>query len=197
MPKVSPEHLEQRRRQILEAASRCFAEKGFSGTSMQDIFKESGLSAGAVYRYFPAKADLVSEIADDKQAAVQAVLREMLDRPELPPLPEVFHDFLVVFLEYLDADGRMRLLPEAWAAALHDEVIGVIIRRILTGVRGIWQEFAVRYQREGRLPAHADPAAVAAVLLGLVPGFVLQHLILGDVTPETVRRGLEGLLAFS
>ena len=169
MPKVSPEHLERRRQQIIEAASRCFAVKGFNGTSMQDIFKESGLSAGAVYRYFPAKADLVSEIAADKQAAAQAALREILAREELPPLPEVFHDFLVIFLEHLDVDGRIRLLPEAWAAALHDELVGEIIKRVLAGVRGIWAEFAARYQREGRLAAPADPAAVAGGLPGHLP----------------------------
>jgi len=195
MPKVSPEHLERRRQQIIEAASRCFAVKGFNGTSMQDIFKESGLSAGAVYRYFPAKADLVSEIAADKQAAVQSVLREMLAREELPPLPEVFHDFLVAFLEHLDVDGKIRLLPEAWAAALHDELVGEVIKRILVSVRGIWTEFAIRYQREGRLPATADPVAVAVILTGLIPGFVLQYLIAGDVTPDLVRQGLEGLFS--
>lgn len=197
MPKVSPEHLEQRRRQIIEAASRCFAAKGFHGTSMQDIFKESGLSAGAVYRYFPAKADLVSEIANDKQATVRAALLEMLARPELPPLPEVFRDFLVVFLETMDVENRMRLLPEAWSAALHDEAVGGIVRQVLGGVRGIWREFVLRYQREGRLAADADPEAVAALLVGLVPGFVIQYLVLGDVDPETVRRGLEGLTSFA
>jgi AcrR family transcriptional regulator len=164
---------------------------------MQDIFKESGLSAGAVYRYFPAKADLVSEIANDKQATVRAALLEMLARPELPPLPEVFRDFLVVFLETMDVENRMRLLPEAWSAALHDEAVGGIVRQVLGGVRGIWREFVLRYQREGRLAADADPEAVAALLVGLVPGFVIQYLVLGDVDPETVRRGLEGLTSFA
>lgn len=197
MPKVSPEHLEQRRRQIVEAASRCFATKGFGGTSMQDIFKESGLSAGAVYRYFPAKADLVSEIAADKRTAVQSALHEMLIREELPPLPEVFHDFLTVFLAQLEEDGKLRLLPEVWATALHDEAIGAIVAEILSGVRGLWTEFAVRYQKEGRLPPDADPAAVGAVLTCLIPGFVIQRLTLGDMDPDFVRRGLEGVLGLS
>ena len=55
MPKVSDAHVEARRQQILEAASACFARQGFHQTSVQDICKEAGLSAGAVYRYFPGK----------------------------------------------------------------------------------------------------------------------------------------------
>ncbi len=197
MPRVSHEHLEQRRQQIIEAAGRCFAAKGFDGTSMQDIFKESGLSAGAVYRYFPAKADLVFEIAKDKREAVQSALRDMLDREELPPLPEVFADFLTVFLGVLEGEGKLRLLPEVWASALYDEEIGTVINGILTGVRGLWTEFAARYQREGRLPPDADPAAVGAVLTCLIPGFVIQRLILGDMDPALIRRGLEGALGFT
>ena len=52
MPKVSEEHRAARRRQILDAAARCFARDGFHRTSMQDIVRESGISAGLVYRYF-------------------------------------------------------------------------------------------------------------------------------------------------
>ena len=53
MPKVSDAHRAARRRQILDAARRRFVRNGFHATSMQDIFAEAGLSAGAVYRYFP------------------------------------------------------------------------------------------------------------------------------------------------
>ena len=55
MPKVSDAYLAARRRQILDAAAACFARDGFHRTSMQDIVRESGISAGLVYRYFAGK----------------------------------------------------------------------------------------------------------------------------------------------
>jgi len=58
MPKVSDEHLANRKQQILDAAANCFARNGFHRTSMQDIVRESGLSAGLIYRYFTGKDDL-------------------------------------------------------------------------------------------------------------------------------------------
>ncbi|HYG60769.1 MAG TPA: TetR/AcrR family transcriptional regulator [Symbiobacteriaceae bacterium] len=57
-PRVSDQHKEQRREQILEAAGRCFARQGYAQTSMQEILRESGLSAGAVYSYYQSKQDL-------------------------------------------------------------------------------------------------------------------------------------------
>ena len=55
MPRVSREYLDRRRDEIAAAALRCFAREGFHRTTMQDIVAESGLSPGALYRYFAAK----------------------------------------------------------------------------------------------------------------------------------------------
>src|SRR5688572_13388491 len=62
MSKVTEEHVEARRRQILSAALRCFAQQGFHRTTMQDIFREADLSPGAVYSYFAGKDELVRSI---------------------------------------------------------------------------------------------------------------------------------------
>ena len=59
MPKVSADHLEARRAQIVQAATRLFAERGFSRTTMAEVVAASGLSNGAVYHYFPSKSELV------------------------------------------------------------------------------------------------------------------------------------------
>src|SRR5262249_5925610 len=62
MPKVTQEHVDARRRQILSAAVRCFAREGFHRTTMQDIFREAELSPGAVYSYFAGKDELIVAI---------------------------------------------------------------------------------------------------------------------------------------
>ncbi|WP_030316411.1 helix-turn-helix domain-containing protein [Streptomyces sp. NRRL B-3229] len=48
-----------RRRQTLDGATLCFARNGFHATSVQDVLKEVDLSAGAVYRYFSGKEELI------------------------------------------------------------------------------------------------------------------------------------------
>ena len=65
MPKVTQQYRDARRDQILGAARRCFLRDGFHSTSMQDLFAEAGLSAGAVYRYFASKDEVIVAIAEE------------------------------------------------------------------------------------------------------------------------------------
>lgn len=67
MPKVTEEHIEARRKQIIDAAAECFIENGFRKTSMRDIFRAAKLSPGAVYNYFPSKDKIVEAIAQISQ----------------------------------------------------------------------------------------------------------------------------------
>lgn len=87
MARVSQEHLDARRRQILDGAARCFARNGFHGTSMQDVFKEVGLSAGAVYRYFPGKEDIIAAITKETFAVIRGAFEEA-SRMTPPPTPD-------------------------------------------------------------------------------------------------------------
>ena len=72
MPRVSQQYRDARRREILEAAGRCFAENGFHSTSMQDFFEASGLSAGLVYRYFRSKDELITALAGEALQLLRA-----------------------------------------------------------------------------------------------------------------------------
>jgi TetR/AcrR family transcriptional regulator, transcriptional repressor of aconitase len=55
MPKVSEEHKERRREEILEAAQRVFARHGYEGATVARLEAETGLSRGAIFSYFPSK----------------------------------------------------------------------------------------------------------------------------------------------
>jgi AcrR family transcriptional regulator len=83
MPRVSEDHLTARREQVLLAAWACFSRNGFHATTMADVIAESGLSAGAVYRYFPGKADLVRATADRALGQVGGRLTEILESGEV------------------------------------------------------------------------------------------------------------------
>lgn len=193
MPRVSEDHLAQRRRQIVDAARRCFIRKGFHQTSMQDIFREADLSAGAVYRYFKSKNDIIRAIATETQGGVVRELEALLGADPLPPLHEIVGRFAERIEAGLRDDGVLQIAPQGWAEAVHNPELRGIVRDLIVDTRAWWTKLVERMRDEGRLPADTDPAAVGATLVCLMPGFVLQRLVTDDVDATTFREGVRAL----
>ncbi|SRR6266536_5481073 len=63
MPKVSQEHRDARRAEILEGARRAFSRWGYEGATVARLEEETGLSRGAIFHYFGNKLDLFVELA--------------------------------------------------------------------------------------------------------------------------------------
>jgi len=76
VPKVSAEHLEARREQILSGARRCFARWGYDGATVPRLEREIGLSHGAIFNYFPSKLDLFVALAREDFARFHDIWRE-------------------------------------------------------------------------------------------------------------------------
>ena len=68
MPKVSDEHIEARRAQIVEGARRAFATYGYDGATVTRLEVETGLSRGAIFHYFRDKQELFIAVAHDLSA---------------------------------------------------------------------------------------------------------------------------------
>lgn len=78
---------------ILEAAKRAFAEKGFDGASMQDLARAAGMSAGNFYRYFPSKDAIVAAMIARDLAQVKRDFAELLASSD--PAEALFRAFEV------------------------------------------------------------------------------------------------------
>ena len=194
MPRVSQEHLDARRRQILDAARVCFVREGFHATSMQDVLREADLSAGAVYRYFKSKDEIILAIARDALSRLAEVVESSTVQEDPPPPDEVMGRIFEV-LESLGEKGFSRLAVQIWSESLRTPEIGDEVRRAYSGLRESVYELVRAYQAQGRIDAAADAQEVGRVLVGIVPGFVLQHAIMGDVDAAQFTRGLKALLS--
>ncbi|MFQ6231105.1 TetR/AcrR family transcriptional regulator [Nocardia sp. NPDC002869] len=196
MPRVSDEHLERRRQQILDAARVCFVRKGFHQTSMQDVFTESGLSAGAVYRYFRSKDELVIALASTTAGDIRAQMAAVIHGDPLPTPAQLVARMTEWIEVQSGPEGRIRLAPQAWSLALVDDEAAEPVRRTLRGIREMWREYAERMRAAGWLPPDADLQAVAAALFGLLPGFILQHLLIDDLVRDEYLRGVDTLFPY-
>lgn len=185
MPKVSEAHLEKRRKQILDAAADCFARQGFHGTSMQDIFQVSGLSAGAVYRYFPSKTALIREIAEDALAVTGTALdRAIAEAAGGRGLPAVsIADALTSVVTTLGTDRLAKVRPvivHIWAEASGDPELAELSADLLGQVTNRIERLLELHAEAGRLPPGTATAALARLILATMQGYIVQYTVLGD-----------------
>jgi TetR/AcrR family fatty acid metabolism transcriptional regulator len=69
--------------QIIEAAVRVFARKGYFNSRVSDIAREAGIAAGTIYLYFKTKEDILTTLFRDKMAEFVAKLwKAMADQPD-------------------------------------------------------------------------------------------------------------------
>lgn len=195
MPRVSDAHLAARRAQILAAARRCFARNGFHATSMHDVIAESGLSVGAVYRYFKGKQELRTAVAEENVGALLSELADITDQDPVPPLAEAMAQVVhLVETRLAEPDSIARIAIQTWGEAVRDPDLGRFVSGVFQTIRASFVTLARRAQQAGDLSPDADPEAAGAVLMALVPGFVLQRALTGSPDAATFTAGLRSLL---
>lgn len=193
MPRVSQDHLDARRRQILDGARTCFARHGYEGATVRRLEEATGLSRGAIFHHFKDKESLFLALAEDEanrmadvvaeQGLVQ-VMRDLLSEPRINGNRAPSADWLGTRLEVsrrlrTDAEFRAR-----WAERS---------RHLTDATRA-----RLKWQRDsGNLRDDVDVDVLTAYLELVLEGLV-SHLSMGlpaddlgpvlDLVEESVRR---------
>jgi AcrR family transcriptional regulator len=195
MPKISAEKRTERRGQILNAAWRCFQREGLHVTTMNDIIRASGLSAGAVYSYFENKEDLILAALTTSLSELRERLGSVLQGDTARPPELLLGEMLARIVSFSAREGfdlkNIALL--GWSEAQRNPRLRETMRAFYVAFRNQLSEMAKAWQRAGLIDPTAAPDDVAKTLLALIMGFVAQSAILGEVDPPMIRRGLQGL----
>ncbi|GAA1357120.1 TetR/AcrR family transcriptional regulator [Streptomyces beijiangensis] len=201
MARVSQEHLDARRAQILDGAARCFARNGFHATSMQDVLQEVGLSAGAVYRYFRGKDEIIVAIATE---VVRSVSEGYAEAAALNPAPSPDELIGMVMRSVLglqsppnDTGARhhAHLVIQVWAETLRNRELADILRETFAEMRVHWVKVVEAYQKQGLMRDDVPAEHVARTMIALAQGFVAQAALLGEAPIEEIEGGLRALMS--
>jgi AcrR family transcriptional regulator len=192
MPRVSDEYMTRRREEILEAAKACFAREGFHATSMRDIYRECGLSAGAVYNHFASKEEIVRALSEARQREAQA-RREALELIEDPI--EAMRLLAAGTREELVREQDLLMDLQLAGEALRDESIAEVSRHTFDATLQTVVGLLGRAQRTGHLDASLDADALARLLIGVFQGVVVQTAIGAPPERERHVQALRTLLA--
>ncbi len=177
MPKVAQSHLDARRQQIVDAARARFASHGFARTSIADICIESGLSNGAIYRYFASKEEIVVAVCEQAGDAFPEALTV-----------EAVSGFLEHVRTLAREKGHARLVAQIYAEAALSPALAAIVAQQLSAMRAAVADLMADDCPNG----DAEQIAEAFVAVGI--GYNEQLAIRGDVDPAPFVRALMAIL---
>jgi AcrR family transcriptional regulator len=92
----------ERREEILDAATKLFAEHGYADTDTQQLADKLGVGKGTLYRYFPSKRELFLAAADRGMRKLCQYIDASISAIEDPPekIAEVFRSYLTFFADH-------------------------------------------------------------------------------------------------
>ena len=174
MPKVTEEYIDTRRQQIIDAAYRCFARKGFHQTTMREIYAEAGLSAGAIYHYFQSKEEIIeASFIFDYQRGLP-IFQQAAEEPDALTAIARLLSFFYAGLESAAAIGADRVNVQGWAEALVNPKLQIPLHESLQAFLEQLNKVVQRGQAAGVIDPALDPIAVGEVILSSYFGLYLQ-----------------------
>lgn len=137
---------EDRPDEVLDAALKMFAQKGFASTKVEDIAREAGLSKGAIYRYFSSKEDIFESLVNRAIAPIADRTLELAETSFENPEKLIRAFFAVIVGKLSDPDtlalprivlqeaGRFPGLAELYRRQVIDKGVAAIEMIVERGV---------------------------------------------------------------
>jgi AcrR family transcriptional regulator len=167
MPRVLKEYKVRARERIIDAAAEVVRREGLAGSTMESIAREIGVSKGALYLYFPSKAQLLVAILGRYRDEVMARLELAVEKGDVA-------EEIATAVENLLRD---RLNPSVWAHVAADSWSDPEVREaLLTDQREDREhvrQFLQRLEQRGRISPIRDPVVAADALMLVLAGAVM------------------------
>jgi len=164
----------------MDAAIGCFRRRGFHQATMQEICAEAGISAGALYRYFSSKAEIIGAIAEDKRGDSDvAFLRAAEKHGLLEALCLAGREF---FQKFADGDGA--LIADIFAEAIRDDAVALPLLNTDARSVAMFVKAIKAAQARCEIDVTLDPEIAANTLFAGIEGIGLRRAFLRDTDPE-------------
>jgi TetR/AcrR family transcriptional regulator, fatty acid metabolism regulator protein len=167
-----------RRRDLLDAAVRVFARKGFHASRVGDIAEEAGVAHGLLYHYFRSKDEVLDTIFRD----VWELLGAETDRIASSdvPLREQLRRFARIYL------GSWLMTPELIAVLVREIARSPDVGNRIADVRPIFvslERMIAAAQERGEVRADCHPRLAAWAVYGALEE-ILTGWVLGQLPAE-------------
>jgi AcrR family transcriptional regulator len=173
------EAVEDKRRQLLDAAVRVFARKGFHASRVGDIAEEAGVAHGLLYHYFKSKDDVLEAVFHENWNLLQLRIASVEETDE-PAADQLRHVAAIVLRTWLHLPDVVTVVIREFGRSPElAERIGELAQPI-----EVIQRVIVRGIERGEFRSDINPQFAATVVYGsideLLTGWVLGRLPSGE-----------------
>lgn len=183
-PAPALHEMHETKQRLLAAGLRLMLAHGYNAVGVQEVLRETGVPKGSFYHHFASKEEFALQALDVYQANVHAMLDATLGNRARPPLARVRDFFEGVRVAYM-TEGYLG----CFLGALGQELSGasVTFRRKIDGclaeIVGRIAGCLAEARDAGELPATADPARMADLLVNAWEGAALRSRLVRDARP--------------
>lgn len=173
------------RDQILDAAARLIHLRGYHGTSLDDVLRESGVGKGNFYYYFRSKEDLGFAIID---RVVERFLERTLEPAFVDPTADPLDQVRAFLDRLLDVQRQRNCVGGCPMGNLACELSDVHegFRQRLADIFERWRMMLAttleRGRESGRLRADLDAASAAGFVVASLEGAILMAKVTKDIS---------------
>jgi TetR/AcrR family transcriptional regulator, cholesterol catabolism regulator len=177
---------DRRRREVVAAAAKLFAERGYQATSMSDLTAATGLAAGGLYHYFESKEQLLLLVCDELLEPLLAQARAVVATDA--PAERQLHELLRAWLAHVAAHRDHMLVFAQERHVIEREPQWREVRRRRKAFERILDDVLARGEREGSM-AFEDRNLALLSLLGMVNYTPQWMRLRGRLTAEQIADG--------
>jgi AcrR family transcriptional regulator len=173
---------EERRKQILSAAVKIFAVRGFANTKISDIASAADLSYGLVYHYFKTKDDIFTELITQAHNHFTEALG-FAGEYEASPLEKIRTLTEKVAPQKPDKENAYytNIILQAHISAILPETVKLIIDKTISKHNEIVSSIIVEGQKLGQI-IQGDPKKLAFTHYSMLCGMIVMQIIAADFT---------------
>ena len=179
---------EERREEILDAAEKLFAAKGFDNTSTGDILDAVGIARGTLYYHFKSKEDILDGVIQRITDQLMQDAGEIVRKKELPVLERLTKAIMSLNVESKIGYEIMEQVHRPQNALMHQKMQTTL----LAGINPILTELVEEGIQQGICHTRYPESVLEMTILYANTAF--DELTVADLSPEQRERKIAGFI---
>jgi AcrR family transcriptional regulator len=128
---------EERRNEILDTADELFGQKGFDGTSTNDILEKVGIARGTLYYHFKSKEDIMDALIERYNVRLLGAAQEIAADKSIPVNDRIIRAVMALNINGGSSKEILEHIHKPQNALMHQKIQKVIINGVVPILTGI------------------------------------------------------------